>query len=447
MENYYPASSRQIEDWHKNYISGKDCPPNSMSISLELESKVDIEGLKKCYQQLVKKNPVLRACFPIVKNEIVQKIEKYQPERFDIICEEDISFENYRCGSLMPKIFALKNLKVGPLVKAVLLKDRGNKYTFIFLIHHIISDIVSITVLKNEMRKFYLEYLDTGSLKVERSDELQCYLTRMMHTVDLNNQSVVFWQRELEYTSWHINYDLIYSNCAKKLNVEVKLPNKWRSLRSSDLIKNSKGGSITVCIEERLLTSLREFETRSKFSINIILLTCMNLLSYQVTNNKDVLIQNTFFDRIDFKSKQVIGNFLGTLLVRINVNLSASKTQFIQEIYQSYLDSIDNIIYNSEKLEKLRFTLNSFIYINFVGRELSGASKEYHQPISKDCIAMCPLYCIMTEYQNNLTLTWEFNYFYYNSTIISYLIKLFFEILDRLISEPEQPIGCILQDL
>jgi len=207
-----------------------------------------------------------------------------------------------------------------------------------------------------------------------------------------------------------------------------------------------KGESYIVFAEDDLFRKLYKFKTESKFSIFTILLTGLTILAAKLTENICILTQITYSDRNRVETNDLIGNLLGTLLLYIDIDRENTFRELAKKVYTSFYTSIDNMLYNTESLESLKLTPNSFLFFNFISREVSGGGKYTitAPAAAKKVDAKCPLYCMATEFDNTIKFDWEYHLSFFNRQIIEFLTDSCFSLLQTLMDSPDKPIKFVL---
>ncbi|HTI10116.1 MAG TPA: condensation domain-containing protein [Puia sp.] len=446
MTTYYSLSPRQIQDWHINYTIKKGQSPNVLTFDIRLPGNTDLACFHKAYADLIKKHAILRTSFPLIDGEIKLQVHDYDPDRFSLSCEGCLEGKETVINVYKYALPKFRNIRHGPLIRAILLKDQDNGYLFIFLIHHIICDYRSLSILKGEMETLYYRARMGEQIQIpcDHSHWMD-YLERNKTKVDLTQaKTLQYWRNELLDMKWRINYDTLYNKVPNVLLpvAHSKKRRGWSDLYQSDLLKKPKGESYIVFAGDDLLEKLHKFKTASKFSVFTILLTGLTILAAKLTENNCILTQITYSDRNRAETNNLIGNLLGTLLLYIDIDVDNTFRELAKKVYTSFFISIDNMLYNTESLESLKLTPNSFLFFNFISKEVSGGGKVSITPpaAGKKVDAKCPLYCMATEFDNTIKFHWEYHLSFFNRQIIAFLTDSCFSLLQTLMDAPDKPI-------
>lgn len=137
----YPMSSQQKRMFVLEQLVGHQLGYNRPA-ALLLEGTIDLAVFKNTVEALIKRHEALRTSFSLQKEAFIQTIHPHVSSLFVhlTIPEKEIAETIH----IFKKPF---NLSQAPLFRTALLQLSANKALFLFDIHHIISDGVSIDIL------------------------------------------------------------------------------------------------------------------------------------------------------------------------------------------------------------------------------------------------------------------------------------------------------------
>jgi Condensation domain len=450
MAKYYFPSLRQTEDWHIAYTVRKKSLPNLMRFQVELSADTDVRAFEKAYQCLVERHESLRTCFPIIRGQIMQRVDDYDPDRFGLIflhCNDPEKLSKIQFEILS----TFKNLRDNALSKGILL-DMGGKKHFIFFIHHILSDYWSINILRREFDEFYSGFKDSCSFTVgSRNIQLGEYFGKRREVVEIHHQETMeYWFHKLSAKEWHVNYNCIYSKIYGKDPgaFRTKYFSGCEKLYQSHLLRRSAGQQYLVCMDSVMVERLDSFVTGSNVTKYAVLISCLMLTGFIMTGNDSVLIRSHFNNRNEAESECIVGNLLGTIYLYDRVDAGLTVVEFIRGCFQKLLESCDHIIYNSERLEALQVITRCFSHFNFIDRESRGGQEfEIHEPILQaNNQVISPLFCAAIEFTNTIVFKWGYHLLFYNVEIIKKMSALYFRLLYKMTGNPDARVRMIIDE-
>jgi condensation domain-containing protein len=445
MKKYYSPSPREIQDWHMNYVIKKRHAPNFMTFEVALDADADISCIGAIYATLLKRHEVLRTSFPLVNGQVKRQIHAYDPLIFGLMQGECIQPAD-SSRSLFARMSPLfKDIKNPPLVRAILFKNGGSGFYFLFCIHHILSDYQSLGIIKDELLDLYKDCTNGQQQPTEDLIPLHEYIERRKEWVSYTHEkSLGYWQTVLSDPVWQMNYYSLYERGFRfgLSSALLKGVSGGRYRYQSHLLRNQAGESYTACIQGELLQELDQFGTVTKFSTFIILLTCYQILALRLTGNRHVLMQIMYSDRISPDTRTMIGNLLATVLLCNEVDEEISVRKFAGQVYRAFFNATGKPVYNTESLEPLQLTTRTFLFLNFISKEMIGEQYyEPHEPIKgRKASAISPLYCEASEFVNCIVLKWEYHIGFFDCPFMHYINHLFLDLLRVMVASPDRAV-------
>ena len=188
------------------------------------------------------------------------------------------------------------------------------------MIHHIAFDGWSIDVFLNEVQQYYNHYkesikLDLPNLSIQYKDFAlwqKSYLTGEVLANQLN-----YWKKQLD------SYENI------NLLTDYPRPPKL----------DYKGNNISFSLDKKLSKALRDRAKRLGVSLYTLLLSCYYLMLRSYTNQNDIIIGTPVANRHYPQVQHLIGLFVNTLALRINMHNSSKLTEFIKELGEQVIEA------------------------------------------------------------------------------------------------------------
>ncbi|WP_338871405.1 amino acid adenylation domain-containing protein [Myxococcus stipitatus] len=119
-----------------------------------IRGPLDVSALRRAFELLVARHPSLRATFPLVGEEPVQRLHA---RRADVLQVVDVSGEDSRTSDtrLREAAFQPFDLAQGPLLRATLFSKAADEHVLLLAVHHLIADFWSMSLLVEELLRLY----------------------------------------------------------------------------------------------------------------------------------------------------------------------------------------------------------------------------------------------------------------------------------------------------
>ena len=442
MKKSYKPTPRQILDWNiNNELDGRS-QPDVMEISLKFPKEISLDSIQKAYQTLIKRHKIFRTYFPIIKDEIVQEVNDFSSDTFFLL-----DLNSYSRDEIMntreKTISKLKDIQSFPLVYGALWRQ-DTESIFIMLIHHILCDAWSKSIILEELKALCYHFHSKTPARLDSNVVQLCdYYERNKKLIDTTeNDNLTYWKNKLSDKSWQVNFDKVYHSClgSKSGLLKEKKFKGWQKLNSRDFFNNSSGEIYSIYMTGKLYEKLKRFCLETRFGMNSLLTASLNVLGMEMSGNENVLIRMVYHSRDNDTKLKIVGNLLGCLLLYSKIKKSDTFKNTILNYYDSFFKSVDNVIYNSEELEKLQVTARCFSSFNFIGMEMTndGPTRIEDPQIEMTQGVWCPMHWNALEFSNTILFTCAYHSEIYDSDIITSMFNRYFELLEYMVTYPEK---------
>jgi len=351
----YVLSSSQRRLWVLSQFDNANMAYNIPGV-YNIEGDLNIQVLKGAFTYLIGRHESLRTVFKEDKNKEVRQFVQPKYE-FSIICE---NLEGISSKSLHENISSFSrepfDLKEGPLLRGKLYRTSLNHYIFVYVMHHIISDGLSMEVLFKELMFLYKSY----------SEELTPNLSELQ--IQYKDYSV--WQQN-ELSSGKLSSSKAYwlNQFSGEIPVLGLATDKPRPL-----INTYSGGIVKKKIKKDLVLKFKSFLQRKESTMFMGVLSLVNSLLYKYTGQEDIILGSPISGRNHLDLEGQIGFYVNTLSLR---------TRF------SGKDSFDTLLDKVKDVSFSAYSHQSYPFDELVD-ELS---------LSRD-ISRNPLFDVMVSYRS-----------------------------------------------
>lgn len=291
----YELTYPQKNIWLVEKFNG-DLPINSIVGSVEIHKNFNALACIDAINHVIKNNDALRLNFKFDGEVTKQFVCDYSYKNFEVVemslySQEEI--ENYINDFALHPLFFGKNF----LFDFKILDYGNNAGAILMKIHHIISDAWSCSKIGTQLVEF-IEKINNGE---EIEDELK-------------PSYVEYISSEEEYT-----------NSDKYTKDEQFWQDYLSGIEKTTIIKNTNTNISTnanrysVKLDENFNNKLNEYCKENKISPYVLFLTALSTYIYRIKDNNDLILGTPVLNRSNFKEKNMLGMFVGTLPIRIKV--------------------------------------------------------------------------------------------------------------------------------
>ncbi|ORX76328.1 acetyl-CoA synthetase-like protein [Anaeromyces robustus] len=420
----YPITSQQMGVYIDSIKN-----PNSIIYNIpemfQLNKSINIEIIKEGFQILFNKQEILRSKYST--KEIDGKIEIYGyiDDECSLIFEE-YTYENAKTFVRPFDLSKAPLIRVGFIKNEVLLID----------MHHIISDGITMTIIINEINKYY-NGLSISELEIQFSDYA-------IHMNEMKNSE--FYSKQIEFYKEMFKEDYEITNIPKK---EREIVNEYE-INKEEI--NEIGNCIKV-IDNSMSKNINEYIKTNSLSKTAFFISIYGYILSKYSEQEIIYTSMMSANRNNHYLENMIGMFVSTQPILLKYNkenipfLDAIKEnmEIIMELYNNQDISFSELI-NTLKLKKVN---NSFIFqpkdiVENNDSNKSIFSKEDVQKIyslyeesnefqlDNDNITKFDITFNVIENEEGYLIAMEYNKNLYESFIIENIMNSYVEIINHL---------------
>lgn len=321
-KEFYPASPTQ-ERMYFQHLLHKESASFNISIPLELRGNLDADRLEKSFQQLLDRHENLRTSFFLSDNGVTQKINEgyfFQLERMDANKYPDLetAFQSFTRSF---------DLSQESLFRAALLSEVSGQNFLFVEVHHIVADKISFDVLFRDFKKIYFGE-EISPLKF----------------------------RYVDYASW-IKSDLKELEAQKSFWLEklsgdlpqIDLP----IIQEREAIDILKVASQELVLEQELYQAIRELSATEDVSDFMLFLSVYYLFLSKIVDSEDIIIGTEVLGRTHPELKDIVGNFINVLPLRMQIDNELSYIDFLKQVKDGVLEALENQDFQFDKMVSL----------------------------------------------------------------------------------------------
>ncbi|HKX32261.1 MAG TPA: amino acid adenylation domain-containing protein, partial [Blastocatellia bacterium] len=284
---------------------------------MQLRGELDRVALRRALDRIMERHEALRTNFVLVGGEVTQSIGAIEGRRFQLV-EHDLRRRMNAREELDELIGqesgAAFDLGAGPLIRGRLIRLSEDEHTLLITMHHIVSDGWSVGVLMNELSRLY------GAFLRGEADPLP--------PLGVQYADYAVWQRswmEGEMLRRQIDY---WKEALAGAPARLELP----ADRPRSATQNYAGASARLELDEKLATGVKGLSRRYGTTLFMTLLGGWAALLARLSGQEDLVIGTTTANRGRVEIEKLIGFFVNTLALRIDVSSSPTAGELLGRV-------------------------------------------------------------------------------------------------------------------
>src|ERR1051326_8287216 len=321
-----PLSCAQERLWFLCQIEGGS-EAHHISFGRRLRGSLDRTALRRALDRIVARHEVSRTTFAVVEGEPVQRIQEIEQACFELRKEDlrergETSEELAR--RMQEEVERPFDLTSGPLIRGQLLQVAEDEHVLLITMHHIVSDEWSLGIFLNELNTLY------AAFREGQSDPLP--------ELEAQYADYAVWQRQLiegEKLQQQAEY---WKGALAGAPALLELP--WDHTRPAQ--QNYSGRLSPIELEETLLTGLKELGRRYGATLFMTLLGGWAALMGRLSGQEEVVIGIPVANRGSVEIEKLIGFFVNTLAVRVNVAGEQTVEDLLERVKRDVLLGQEN---------------------------------------------------------------------------------------------------------
>jgi amino acid adenylation domain-containing protein len=287
------------------------CSAYNIAEAWRLDGPLNVGALQRSLDELVRRHETLRTAIGAKDGKPCQIV--FPPKPFplavtDLRAFDDAQAEAERLAGLdARKAFDLTR---EPLARCNLYRVGDERHLFLVNVHHIISDAWSVGVFLTELAALY------GANPVR------------LHDLHIQYGDFALWQREMtQDDTWqeYLNYWVRQLQGAPPL---LALPTD----RPRPSIETHRGAALFVTWPASLATALRDMDRTAGTTMFRVLIAAFSVLLQRYTLQDDIVIGAPFAGRDEMETEELIGFFVNTHALRMNLAGDPSFGEFLSRV-------------------------------------------------------------------------------------------------------------------
>ncbi len=292
---YYRLTHPQKRIWYIDKIN-MDSPLHNIGGCLEINDSIDVDKMKQTLNLIIKNNEGLRLRITEKNGEPVQYVSEYKKENIDFIDFSKYLRPEEECIRWSQKLFEKRfELIDKQLYYFAIYKIDENKYGILLIIHHIIADGWSISLMQRQICEIYRRLIIKEEICIYKCHSYLDYIKEEEEY--LNSEKFIrnrnFWKHKFSDVTEEFLYKSIYS-----------LEGKRQSFN----------------IDEELSNKINKFIYVKNCYLNTFFIVIMLVFLNKTTYKNDLVIGTPVYNRTSKVQKNMLGMFTNTVPFRFKLD-------------------------------------------------------------------------------------------------------------------------------
>lgn len=315
-----PLTSAQESLYFINQLTG-GFPVYHMPMAFRLVGDLDLDSFTHALNLTVERHGALRTKIIETDSGPIQEIvssNEIAIEFYDLTQIPQLELNTSLSAKLLESASRPFNLAEAPGFRVALFRVSTTEHVLLFVLHHILGDMSSLSVLFEELSLSY------NALKAGNSDPFKTvpaqFIDYALQESNLDNSdSLKFWHDHLDGCSDELEFPLDYSRPASA---------------------SFSGALERFEIAPELASKIKTLARKNRSSVYMVMLAALQVLIYRFTNQRNFTIATPFSNRLDPEIEKTIGYLVNLLPMPCRINPGLSLSSHIQNVRDFCLEAL-----------------------------------------------------------------------------------------------------------
>lgn len=302
------ATSYMQKDMYAVQAMDSDNTDYNIVKAFKIEGSLDYAKVEEAASYLANRHEALRTAFVIKGDDVFQKV-------YDSVTDKKVIFVDKNFDStekLLETVNRPFDLSEPGLFRIYFIEHSKSSHTIVLVIHHIISDAVSIG---NLFRDFF------GALKGEQGEALK-----------LTYKDFSEWQVNAADFSESKKY---WNNIITSGSGLIRLP-----YDKEDVSSQKGGATLHREIPAELRKRINEFASENNLTPYMVYMSVYAIVLFKLTGQKEFLVGTPVVNRNNPELFNVVGVFINTVLQKISIDGRESFSEFAKAVRNNTIESL-----------------------------------------------------------------------------------------------------------
>ena len=411
-----------------------DSPVHNIPTVFRLTGSINVAALEQSLNEIVRRHEVLRSSFAAKEGQPIQLTAAVLGLTLPVVDLRDLPEAEQRAETLRLTAEEVQrpfDLSRGCLLRLMLMRLTGDQYLLLLVIHHLVFDGWSTSILARELSSLYEAYCKghpspLPELPIQYADFAQWQ--RQWLQKDVLEEHLTYWKKQLE-------------------NVPtLQVPTD----RPRPRVQTVRSARHYFVLSKPLSAELRSLSNRHGVTLFMTLFAAYQTLLHRYSGQNDIVIGSPVAGRNRSELEGLIGFFLNMLVLRADLSGNPTFRELLVRVREICLEAYAHQDLPFERLvEELRpkrdLSYTPFFQVTFAIQH--GPSFQLDLPgltamdVDVDPgTARFDLNLVMTEEESGLQGYIDYNTHLFDASTIERMTEHFQELLAGIVADPNEPI-------
>ena len=432
--NSFPLSFSQQRLWLLDQM-GLSASAYNFPAPFRFTGTLDVNVLRKCLNEIVRRHESLRTIFISVSGQPVQVVTSSLCLPLPVVDLRDMPgpAREYETARLAREDARLRfDLSAAPLLRTTLLCLSNDEHVMLLTVHHIVFDGWSKRLVLRETAALYEAYL-----KGEPSPLPELAVQYPDYTIWQREWSQIEFENQLSYWRRQLGQDL------PVLDLPPDQPrHKLQSFRGK-----AQARELTKALSD----VIRAMSAKDNSTLAMTLLAAFKILLHRHTRQEDIVVGSPIAGRNRQEIENLIGCFVNTIVLRTDLSGNPSFRELLQRVRVVMLEAYANQDVPFERLlDELRLK-RDFIHpplvqvlfnvLNFADDEIRTASLSIQSILFDDVESKFDLTLYVKEKNDRIQLIAVYNTDLFEQARMTEMLAQLETLLQQIVEDPDRRIG------
>ncbi|KPL90596.1 non-ribosomal peptide synthetase/MFS transporter [Herpetosiphon geysericola] len=295
--------------------------------TFSIAGEINVSVLQTCLDKIIQRHEVLRSTIEVLNDEPMQVIQPFRSLDLELVDLRGLSNEqqaSQRQQQIERHSQQPFDLSKDLMLRGLLLHTADDHAELVLTIHHIACDGWSIGVLLRELGQLYEaglhgEQLELPALPIQYADFAVWHKRYVVEEV--YQQHLNFWQAQL-------------SGPLPLLNLPTD--------HARPAVKRDLGATVEYHLPWSLVEAVERLSRQERATPFMLFMAAFQVLLYRYSGQSDLIIGTPIANRTRREIENLIGFFVNTLPIRVNLAGSPSFRSLIAQVRQTSLAAFEH---------------------------------------------------------------------------------------------------------
>ena len=324
-ETRYPLSHGQRALWFIQQMA-PDSTAYHVSDAMRVIGDFNLDHVRTALQALVDRHAAFRTTFHQHDGQPYQIVLASMEAPLEVIDATDWNEDEtqQRAVNASNKPF---DLETGPLIRLIAFRQSDERHLLVWVVHHIVADLVSLVTSTMELKKFYAAAL-VGESPSLPAPEIE-FVDFVQHEHEMLNSNE--GERHLQYWQDQLGGEL------PVLDIVTDRPRP--------AVQTFRGALLYHSLSQELTDKILALGERHQATLNMVLLAAYELLMARYSGQDDILVGMPATGRSRSDVSQVVGYFVNPVVVRADVSANPTVASFLGQIREKMIGALEHQMY------------------------------------------------------------------------------------------------------